>query len=114
MEAINQTNNKLEYIQECYILKIIDMLKTYNVFLKKGSDQLIVYRGIDRYCTLYMYIVSQSAVPSPFCGTHCATKEYSYMQIHIYIYNKGRRGESRFDSFRGRGRTSRYLFKLIC
>ena len=85
MEAINQTNNKLEYIQECYILKIIDMLKTYNVFLKKGSDQLIVYRGIDRYCTLYMYIVSQSAGPSPFVA-HIVLQKNIVICRYIYTY----------------------------
>ena len=92
MEAINQTNNKLEYIQECYILKIIDMLKTYNVFLKKGSDQLIVYRGIDRYCTLYMYIVSQSADPSPFVA-HIVLQKNIVICRYIYIYINIIRGE---------------------
>ena len=39
----------------------------YNVALK-GLDQLIVYRGIDRY----FVIVSLSADPNPFCGIHCS------------------------------------------
>ena len=50
------------------------LLLRYNVCLEKGSDQLNVYRGIDRYC-IYIFI---TADPDPFRGTHCICKIYIF------------------------------------